>query len=189
MPTPDERKKEGIRKLILSLLHHHPQEEREEKSLLIWKRLKNLDFFQEAKVVMFYFSLPEEVNTHFMIEEALKMGKIVLLPRVEKKEILPLRINNLKRDVFPGCFGIGEPRGKTPFPEGEIELVIVPGVAFDEEKNRLGRGRGYYDRFLKKIPRTKSVGLAFDFQLFPHLPTAPLDRKVSFVLTEKRFIS
>ena len=124
-----------------------------------------------------------------MIDEALKSGKKVVVPRVvsETKEIIASEIDDAKKDLELGPYGIYHPRKDVrleEIPLEEIDLVIVPGVAFDEENNRLGRGEGYYDRFLKKLPdRIPTIGLCFDFQRINYLPKDSHDIPVSKVIT------
>lgn len=134
---------------------------------------------------MFYMSLADEVSTRRMIRRALSLGKRVLLPRLEKNRIRPFEIRDPKKDVAPGRFGILEPKkGWDPVPLGQIDLVVVPGVAFDSKGNRLGRGGGHYDRFLKRIKgRIPIVGLAFRLQKLRALPVSSRDIPVTTLIS------
>ena len=135
---------------------------------------------------MFYVSLPYEVDTHRMIRGALRLGKRVVVPSLEGKRIRPAEIFDFKKDLSPRQFGILEPRrGRTHLVSSrEIGLVIVPGISFDAKGNRLGRGGGSYDRFLKRFKgRIPLIGLAFRFQKVPKLPTSLRDVPVSAVIT------
>lgn len=133
---------------------------------------------------MFYLAYNGEVETRQMIREALKKGKIVAVPVCEPKyrKIIPSQIGpdtQFKR----GPYGIEEPVILKPLPVAALDLVIVPGVAFDIKGRRLGRGKGYYDYFLKDIPsKTVVLGLAFNFQIVKHLPVLPHDVSLDKVL-------
>ena len=132
-------------------------------------------------------SFDGEVKTQGMIKEAIKEGKVVLVPVVNRlaKQIIPSRIWGLKRrDFCLGPYRILEPKKMSIFPVKDLDLVIAPGLAFDKKGNRLGRGQGYYDRLLRKISKkTRSIGLAFAFQIFKKIPTTPsLDIAVGKVI-------
>ena len=137
---------------------------------------------------MFYASFDGEVDTFEMISQALKLGKKIALPRIDKtqRKILPVVIDSLDNDLEQGPYGIKQPRINVDkvLDLKDINMVIVPGVAFDKRNNRLGRGGGYYDRFLTTVPSgIPTVGLAFDFQIVDRLPHLDEhDQAVSHVL-------
>ncbi len=180
--------KEAIRLSVRSQLKKEPKNIRLSKSIRIKDLTLNNLFFKKVKVVMFYYSTSLEVDTRELIREALKAGKTVILPAVDpkKNEIVPVAIQDTE-SLVEGAFGILEPAldPKNIFPVAKIELVFVPGVAFDKWGNRLGRGLGFYDRFLSKLnSKTLKVGLAFNFQLVDSVPTVqgqdvPLDLVIS----------
>ncbi|MCM8757573.1 MAG: 5-formyltetrahydrofolate cyclo-ligase [Candidatus Omnitrophica bacterium] len=176
--------KKILRSKILFTLRKQTAKKRQKKSLLIKKKLFRLKIFREAKRIMFYMAYDGEVETEEMIKESLNKGKIVSVPVCDQKRrrIIPCKIE--RNTIFKiGPYGIKEPLRKIPLPIKALDLVIVPGLAFDKKGNRLGRGKGYYDRFLKKISsKTVSVGLAFDFQIFNHLPVSTSDVSVDRVL-------
>ena len=179
--------KRQIRKELLETLNNQAGKEALRKSAKIKKKLFSLPEFKKAKLVMFYASKQNEVDTCGMIDEALRTGKKVALPRCAgQKTFIAKEISNRHTDLEKGAYGIYEPRKKAPDVDTErIGLVIVPGVAFDIENGRLGRGKGYYDRFLKKLPPGKTtVGLAFDFQIVKDLPKDSHDIPVSKVITD-----
>jgi 5-formyltetrahydrofolate cyclo-ligase len=165
-------------------------DERHQKSLLIGKKLFKLGAFRKARTVCFYVGTDREVDTVPMVERAITMGKRVLLPRVnlENKELKLFEIKNVRAQLLPGSLGILEPdpnAAKEAFP-GDIECIIVPGLAFDAAKRRLGRGAGFYDRFLAQLPSgVFKVALAFSFQVFPEIPHEAHDQTLDEVLTEK----
>ena len=129
---------------------------------------------------MFYSAAASEVQTKNLILDALKAGKKIALPCTLPKtcEIKPFFVNNLESDLTLGNYDILEPKrkGLEPVDLKLIDLVIVPGLVFDHANYRLGRGRGYYDRFLAKLSRrVRTFGLAFDFQVVEKIPTTELD--------------
>ena len=124
-----------------------------------------------------------------MMDQAQKLGKTIGLPRVveDERKIVPIAVASLEADLETGPYGIKQPRMEQANTLGEdcLDMVIVPGIAFDKQKNRLGRGGGYYDRFLRSLPsRVATVGLAFDFQIVDDFPfQEEHDISVSCVLT------
>ena len=167
--------KQEIRQRILTLLRNQKEEEREYKSSIICDKLLNLLEFQRAQTILFYSSLSEEVDTFEMIKQALKLGKKTGLPRIISGDgdFVPRQVEYLDQDLEIGPYGISQPKESCSrtLEENELDLVIVPGIAFDRDNHRLGRGKGYYDRFLKRIsPDIPTVGLAFDFQIVDHVP-------------------
>ncbi|HSB34571.1 MAG TPA: 5-formyltetrahydrofolate cyclo-ligase, partial [Nitrospirota bacterium] len=111
----------------------------------------------------------------------------VVLPKVKGKQLALFEIKNFDKDVSPGTWGIPEPVESHPVPLTDIDLIITPGAAFDEDGNRLGYGAGFYDRILSSFPRT-TVALAFEEQIVPQVPTNPHDVPVKKIVTEKRII-
>ena len=132
--------------------------------------------FRQAHTVLLYHALADEPDLGLLLDEALYLDKQVLLPVVVGDDLV---MSNFKshNDLKEGAFHILEPQGKT-FPTGcydEIDLALVPGVAFDNVGHRLGRGRGYYDRLLPRLSRAYKMGICFPFQLFPAIPSEPHD--------------
>lgn len=136
-----------------------------------------------------YASLPEEVDTQAILHRVLSEKKEILLPVMDgkKKKLIFYKIRDLKKDLRLGVYGILEPDpAKTRrVKAAEIECVLVPGVAFDRQGYRLGRGGGYYDRFLKTVrARTTKVGLGFSFQAVDHIPKNKHDVRLDIILTD-----
>ena len=180
--------KHKIRKHIKEKLEAHSPLEKSRKSDIIKDRLFNEEAFKQAEVVMFYVSLKDEVDTCFMIDEALKTGKRVCVPVIlkEDKRLIAGEIRNRLEDLESQHFGIYQPKRDRvrEVPLDDIDLVVVPGIAFDRKNIRLGRGHGYYDRFLSGLPSaTKTIGLAFDFQVLEDLPKDPHDIPVSKIVS------
>ena len=146
--------KAQIRSKILEKLKTQKEDTRNRKSRTILEKLLRQKEFIKAKIVMFYIAFDGEVNTEEMIKEAQKKGKIVTVP-VCKKNRITLRPCILRENVGlqKGPYGVCEPANKSFIRPKDLDLVIVPGIAFDKKGNRLGRGKGCYDRFLKKLPR------------------------------------
>jgi len=185
----DVNPKQTLRQKLLGLLKNQKEEIRRKKSRLIQERLFKTPEFKAAKTVMLYCSFDGEVETVDMMKQAKKMGKDVAVPvtvRTEKK-IIPSLVENIEEELTDGPYGIKQPKKESQrlVAHDRLDLVVVPGVAFDRRNNRLGRGEGYYDRFLKLLPSTTpTIGLAFDFQLVDTLPELEAhDMPVSLVLT------
>ena len=171
-----------------SKLRAQSLEERDSKSLAIQKKLFSLDAFRRARTVCFFVGTEEEVNTVPMIEGSIQLGKRVLVPlaKLENKELKLYEVHNMAVELKPGLLGILEPdpsQAKTADP-ADAELIVVPGLAFDAKKQRLGRGAGFYDRFLATVPQAFKVALAFSFQVFPEIPQEDHDHPLDEVLTE-----
>lgn len=122
-----------------------------------------------------------------MIRRALASGKRVALPKVKGKELELFEIRNIDSDVSPGAWGIPEPRGSALVKLDELDVIIVPGAAFDERGNRLGYGAGFYDKLLSTFTKL-SVALAFEEQIVPKVPADPHDVPVRKIITEKRVL-
>jgi 5-formyltetrahydrofolate cyclo-ligase len=140
--------------------------------------------FQTAVSVGAYFALGSEVRTDLIISEAIKLGKIIALPRVEGESISFYRYSD--GNLVKGQFGIME-----PLPQAKvkaIDLLIVPGIAFDRRGYRLGYGKGYYDKFLSKITAV-SIGLAYSIQLVENLPHGSHDRRMNAIATENGVVT
>ena len=146
-------------------------------------RLEETELFRQASCIALYHALPGEVQTADFIEKWHKQKRL-LLPIVKGND-LQLLLYAGKESVKIGAFGIWEPTEECEVvPEEEIDLVIVPGVAFDRQHNRLGRGKGFYDRLLSTLSAPK-IGICYDFQLKELIPIEPFDKKMDLILTEK----
>lgn len=162
---------------------------RKEKSRVIREKLLASEEFRKSRTVMTYVSLPAEVDTFHFNEEALKRGKRVAVPYLgtADQEILASEITSMD-SLVKGPFGIFEPKDgcKKRIPLEEIDLIVVPAIAFDRNNMRLGRGKGYYDRFLSKpdLSSAKTIGIAYRFQITDPLPQDPHDRPVHRVFTD-----
>ena len=175
--------KTQIRNKILLRLKKQKEEDSRKKSRLIKNKLFKASVFKKAKIVMFYVSFGGEVQTQEMIKDAQELGKIVVVPVCKKNRVIkPCRFH-AGANFTKGPYGVCEPASKKFINLEDLDLVITPGVAFDKKGNRLGRGKGYYDCFLKKLShKTATVGLAFDFQVLPDIPATRQDVQVNRVI-------
>ena len=129
----------------------------------------------ESRVVMAFWPLPDEVDIRPLIDRLVDEGKTVLLPKVTGDETMELRHYTSQADLSEGAFHIMEPVGEPFVDYGQIDVALVPGVAFDAAGHRLGRGRGYYDRFLTACPLVYKVGVCFPFQRVAEVPSEAHD--------------
>lgn len=176
--------KQEIRSKILFKLSKQKEEDCSIKSCLIKEKLFKQSVFKKAKRVMFYIALKGEVETKEMIEAAKSLGKIIAVPVCIKnrRSLRPALLDNFAR-LKKGPYGVSEPATSRFIALKDLDLVITSGVAFDKKGNRLGRGKGYYDRFLSKIPKdTPTIGLAYQLQILPTLPVNSSDVSVKKVL-------
>ncbi len=150
------------------------------------KNLKRVKEFNEAEKILFFFPVRGEPDIVPLLEICLEEGREVLLPAVKGEELIPKRIYSLG-DLEKGKFGIPEPQDGEPVDPTSIELILVPGLAFDTECFRLGWGKGYYDRLLKRAGGY-SIGVAYSFQVLDRLPRDSWDIPVKAVVTEKELI-
>lgn len=162
--------KKDLRNFIRMQKKMFSQQQLEELSTEIIGRLMASPKLKAAKTVLMYYSLDDEVNTHTAVDMLLQQGKHVLLPTVVSDTEMELRRYTGPQDLQGGFFDIMEPVGE-PF-EGyeDIDLAVVPGMAFDSQNNRLGRGKGYYDRMLPRLTKAYKIGVCFDFQRLPGIP-------------------
>ena len=178
--------KNQLKESILKQRSSLSKEVMQEKSSQIEKNLFSLEQYKSSKVIMFFVSFNSEVNTHGMIKGALK-SKIVVVPKVEQHEIEPSIIIDFD-SLIPGKFGVPEPIELMKIAYKNIDLVLVPAIVFDKDGHRIGYGYGYYDKFLKKVPKAVKIGLAFDFQVVDKVPKEMHDVPVDLIVTEKRVI-
>ena len=175
--------KQKIRNTILMKLQTQKEENRNKKSLQIKNKLFRNRVFKKAKTVMFYMPFGGEVDTVDMIKAAQKLGKTVVVPVCGKNRMMKPCVLKDGATLLRGPYGIREPALKKPVNFKSLDLVIVPGLAFDKEGRRLGRGKGYYDRFLPKVSgHSVAIGLAYDFQILPNIPTTRYDADVHKVI-------
>lgn len=179
--------KKEIRIKILAERDGLTPAERSAKSGEIERRLFSLPEFKAARTVLFFASFRSEVDTIPMIRRALGDGKRVILPRIKDRELELFEIRDIDRDVSPGSWGILEPCASAPIKLDDVEVIIVPGAAFDARGNRLGYGAGYYDKLLAAFTKP-TIAVAFDLQVVSKVPAESYDVPVKKIVTEKRVI-
>ena len=198
--------KNELRKKIRSLRLDMDSHEVSEKSEIICGRIKSVAEYKEADVILAYMSAGGEVDLQELIEDAERYGKTVYIPKVISKE--EMRFYRYTGDFTKGSFGISEPantgeemlfdihRGDT---ENRRILVMVPGVAFDKNGNRMGYGGGYYDRFLMDIDgsltsvsigrmQVTKIGVSYDYQIVDEIPVEKHDVRMDMIISEARII-
>jgi 5-formyltetrahydrofolate cyclo-ligase len=186
--TPIAEEKKAMRARIAAALAAMPASDRTAASGRLAEKLWTEPRFLNARRIFWYVSMPEEVDTRSLVRRCLAEGRSVCVARVVPGAGV-IEARELKAwdgSFLTGPFGILEPdpaatRAVAP---SEIDCVIVPGLAFDREGYRLGRGKGYYDRFLAGLgPRAARIALAFDRQITDRVPREPHDQKVDLVLS------
>ncbi len=176
-----QEKKKEVRKLIKQLKEQQLQEDYFFESAEIMKTVEQLPAFVSASTVMVYWSIKGEVYTHEFINKW-SSHKRIILPSVEG-ELMNLKLYQGDDNLIPGDrYEIPEPDGPVFTDYESIDLIIVPGIAFDKANNRMGRGKAYYDRFLKSLKVTK-VGVCFFFQLLDEVPADQNDISMDMVIT------
>ena len=173
-------RKDELRRRIRQVKRQFTPHELEELSLPVIARLRPM--LAGAKTVMAYYSLPDEVCTHELVDELVAEGKTVVLPRVVGDGRMELRQYTGRSDLSEGAFHIMEPCGMLFTDYGRINIALVPGMAFDARGHRLGRGRGYYDRFFADCPGIYKIGVCFDFQKVAEVPVDANDIPVDEVV-------
>lgn len=181
--NPDELKAEKklIRNEIKIQKAQISNSEKELQARVVFGKIEQLPEFNLAKTIFIYWSLPDELPTHFFIEKWCKQ-KIIILPAVVG-ENMELKVYNSKSEMKTGELNISEPNTSEIF-SGNIDLIIVPGIAFDKNKNRLGRGKGFYDRFFKTENVIK-IGVGFNFQLKDSIPVDKFDVSMNKIITSE----
>jgi 5-formyltetrahydrofolate cyclo-ligase len=181
-----EKKKE-MRKAMIASRDALPTERRGAASDAITRRVCALRRFRAAKRIALFASLPGEVDTAGLERAAAERDAETVYPKVERGEIAfyPAR----RAAMRAGVWGILEPAGGEPVAPSTVDLFVVPGLAFDAERRRLGFGRGYYDRALAKAGSAAKLAVAFDLQIVDEVPVGPDDVAMDCVVTETRIFA
>ena len=174
--------KEVLRKKYISIRNNI--QNKEEKAKIITRKVIATEINKEAKIVALYKSLASEVSTEELIKRALSDGKIVALPKVVGDDLKFYKIS-LDDNFTKSNFGVEEPEEKEEnfINKNQIDLVIAPGVCFDKNKNRMGFGKGFYDRFLS-YSDLKTIGICFEEQVLNELPVDSNDIKMCKIITD-----
>lgn len=183
-----KQEKNELRKEIRGLRKAHTDEQIHEMSLAVKERLLKLPEYQKAEVLYAYMDCKHEVETRDVIRAAWAGGKRVAVPKVLGQEMRFYYITSFEKDLEDGSFGIKEPR-EGELAEEQDALLLMPGVAFDPDRHRVGYGGGFYDRFLERHPKLVTVALAFEFQVKEKVPFEEFDIRPAKVVTEKRILT
>jgi 5-formyltetrahydrofolate cyclo-ligase len=188
MDTDKHGLKTELRAKIRTRLEKISPAVRAVESIELCERLKMQ--MQSARTVLFFAPMPDELDLWPVLELSLALGTACALPffDAERKTYGAKEIKNLATDIVTGKFGVREPVSTcAEIPLDKFDLVLVPGLAFDLQGNRLGRGRGFYDRLLEKASGVK-CGVGYDFQLLEKIPAESHDAKVNFILIPARCV-
>lgn len=181
-----ETKKE-IRSCILKQRRAQSKETCEKSSMAIAEKLLALPEYRKAKNIYAYMDFSGEVKTEMILKESLRLGKNLWLPRVNGDIMDFFRVRS-KDDFEIGAYGILEPKGESKAGKEEARdgFMVVPGVAFDADRNRIGFGGGYYDKYLELYPELFTAAVAFGFQIVEGVPTEANDIRPQKLITEER---
>ena len=178
--------KKELRQLIKQLKSMTPVAVREVEADMVFNTIKAMPIWQQAQHILCYWSLPDELPTHESVNSWLANGKNIYLPRVKGDDLEIVPYHGPESLDDNNKFHIGEPVGDAVAPSC-LELIIVPAVALDQHRNRLGRGKGYYDRLLSTVD-CPTIGVACEFQLVDKVPVEPHDRPLDCVVTSDAVI-
>lgn len=190
MSDDAEQSKVEIRSRMRATLKAMTPEQRHAASVAACAKLIKLEAFEHAAVIMLYMPLANEIDVTHAAVRCFRLGKTVCVPKVDwdRCEMDAVEVTSLDDRVLD-CddHGVRSPRVCSPVVPGIIDLVVVPALAYDPQGNRLGRGGGYYDRFLEKVRASvATVGLVFDQQIVDSVPVKPHDIAVDIVVTDRR---
>lgn len=184
----DMNNKAAIRKRLREIVAALSETERHQKSITACSLVAASPEFAAARVVMLFLSTPHEIDTASLALKSWQAGKTVVVPKVswDQRRMLPVEISSLTTSMTTSGPGVREPVAGQPIPVGFIDLVIVPGLGFSSDGHRIGRGMGFYDRFLAQ-PEFLGVscGLAFDEQIVPELPVLDHDMPLSMLASDR----
>lgn len=178
-----------LRNKILNIRKNLILEEKIKLDEKIYSKLLNNEIFKKAKNIFIYISFATEINTKPIIEKALEENKNIYIPKIYKSDssMKAIKLNSFK-DLKENSMGILEPIQDGDYIDKEnIDLIIVPGVVFDKEGNRIGYGGGYYDRYLSDIKEVRNkIALAYELQVLDFIGEEKHDIKVDYIITEEK---
>lgn len=185
--------KKEFRKKVISLRKTQQPDFIKKNSDIIKDKLLKMDCIKNSITIMLYLDFNNEVITDNLIKELILLDKIVASPItiIKEKKLIPCQIKDFENGIQYGAYNIREPKPNCS-PEiniKDIDVVIVPAVAYDINGFRLGYGGGFYDRFLENIREDAvTIGVAFDLQIFNEVPKEPHDAQLDYIITESRII-
>ncbi len=187
-PTLLDKRKLFLRKKLRQSLAGLPVSQIKTKSAKIARKVLAQTYFQTAKNILIYVALPREVQTQELILKAMALKKNIFVPCINQKTLRMeiYQVKDWKKDLCCGSYGILEPRSikKRKGNPKKMDLMVLPGLGFDKKGGRLGRGAGYFDRFLAKAGKVKKIGIAFREQIVKKIPMAAHDVRIDGVITD-----
>ncbi len=184
-------KKQQLRMQLKEIIKQISPDERKRFSGMITRKIINLPEYINAKAIMVFLSMETEYDTSELINNAIQSGKIVCAPKVDWKHwsMHPVKIANTE-DIIIDNHNLKEPKGDEVISPNELDFILVPGLAFDIKGHRLGRGGGFYDKFLSRADVKRAFRLAptFDCQIIPSIPTASKDICVDMIITPHKIL-
>lgn len=184
-------RKQDIRKIIKRKREELNKSIKKELDLRIMNNFFNSGYINESNVIFIYVNMESEINTVDIINKLLDMGKRVAVPKVlpGNKEMVALEIKSLYDLNESGAFGILEPDMTKKDVGSEVDLIILPGLAFDRRGYRVGYGGGFYDKFLDKYDKVKRISLCYNFQIIENIPEEDFDEAIDVMITEDKIIA
>lgn len=183
--------KDQLRRMLMKRLLSIPSEQRIERSRKACRNLASTDQFQQASTIMMFLSLPHEVDTSEAILHAWQLGKAVSVPKIswQQRHMIAVQINSLETGFSTAASGLKNPTSGLPVPFEEIDLVVTPGLGFDKQGNRLGRGAAYYDRFFANDElKADRCGFGFAEQYIDEIPVSEHDEPVEILVTDEDIV-
>lgn len=183
-----QNSKQAVRRHLREIVAGLSDEQRHAKSVAACSFVATTPEFTAARVVMLYLSTPTEVDTTSLALKCWQAGKTVVVPKVswDQRRMLPIEITSLTDHITTSGPGVREPLDGAPVPTDLIDIVIVPGLGFTDKGFRIGRGMGFYDRFLAQPEFIGvSCGLGFDEQVLPTIPVLDHDIPLSMLVTDR----
>ncbi len=179
--------KKELRQQMKQLKAITPEAVKQVEADMVFNSIKAMPVWNQAQHILCYWSLPDELPTHDMVNQWLAAGKSIYLPRVKGDDLEIVPYHGPQSLDDNNKFHIGEPVGDDVDPSC-LELIIVPAVALDEKRNRLGRGKGFYDRLLS-VATCPTIGVVCDFQLVETVPVEPHDRPLDCIVTSDTIVA
>lgn len=186
--------KKEFRKKVIKLRKEKDNNFIRHNSDIITDKLLNLDCIKNAKNIMLYLDFNNEVSTDNLIKKLIALKKVVSSPITlkEERKLIPSQITDFENGIQYGAYNIREPKPEcSPAIDiKDLDVVIVPAVAYDKQRYRLGYGGGFYDRFLENLREDAvTVGIAFDLQIFDEIPKEPHDAQLDYIITESTILT
>lgn len=186
--------KKDFRKKVIEYRNNKDTDFISTNSQKITEKLLSMKCIKDASTIMLYLDFNNEVSTDSLIKKLLNLGKIVSSPITlkEERKLIPSQITDLKNGIQYGAYNIREPKPECSpaINIKDLDVIIVPAVAYDKNCYRLGYGGGFYDRFLENLRKDAvTIGIAFDLQIFDEVPKEAHDAQLDYIVTESRILT